>query len=252
MGFFLLFFLWTKVLAGRAVELHFIQLVWHQAPGQERKCTIKCDLLENREQRGCERETGREREKEKGKREDNSMLLNRKKNDWLRMKKWNSLERRLNEICSMLNFKLWLGFLKIFSKEHTSGSQGFDWNSPHRTDADSIERFTSRLWNALLGMKSPEKWHVYTLTGTSVDDQNDLWERLACLGLGQVYGMSIWGGGWGVTDPHNVRAQPGKWLEPQIVPNGKMSKNGFQEVTFYFCLFILVAQLKKKRFHPLN
>lgn len=67
----------------------------------------------------------------------------------------------------------------------------------------------------------PEKRHVYTLTGNTVDYQNDLWERLACLGLGQVYGMSIWGGGWGVTDPHNVRAQPGKRMEPQIVPNGK-------------------------------
>lgn len=48
-GFVLLFFfflLQTKVLAVKAVKLHFIQLVWHQAPGQERKCTIKCDLLE--------------------------------------------------------------------------------------------------------------------------------------------------------------------------------------------------------------
>lgn len=58
------------MLAGRAVKLHFIQLVWHQAPGQERKCTIKCDLLENREQRGCEREKGegeggREKERKK-------------------------------------------------------------------------------------------------------------------------------------------------------------------------------------------
>lgn len=152
------------------------------------------------------------REKEKGKRGDNSMLLNRKKKkEWSRMKKWSSLERRLNEICSMLNFKWWLVFVfLIFSKEYMSGSQGFIWNSPHRTDTDAIKHFTSRLWNALLGLKSLENWHVYTLTATNVDYQNDLWEQLACLGLGQVYGMSIWGGGWGVTDPHNVRAQLGK------------------------------------------
>lgn len=33
----------------------------------------------------------------------------------------------------------------IFSKEYMSGSQGFIWNSPHRTDTDSIKHFTSRL-----------------------------------------------------------------------------------------------------------
>lgn len=112
-GFFLLFFLWTKVLAGRAVKLHFIQLVWHQAPGQERKCTIKCDLLENREQRGCEREKGREggreREWEKGKEEIKACYW-ADKNDWLRMEKWSSLERRLNEICGVLDCQLWLLF----------------------------------------------------------------------------------------------------------------------------------------------
>lgn len=53
---FLLFFLWTKVLAGRAAKLHFIQLVWHQAPGRERKCTIKCDLLERRRATGLRAE----------------------------------------------------------------------------------------------------------------------------------------------------------------------------------------------------
>lgn len=71
---FLLFFLWTKVLAGKAVKLHFIQLVWHQAPGQERKCTIKCDLLERQRAKGLwkrrkeskrkKRKTGREGVKE--------------------------------------------------------------------------------------------------------------------------------------------------------------------------------------------
>lgn len=221
-GIFLLFFLWTKVLAGRAVKLHFIQLLWHQAPGQERKCTIKCDLLENREQRGCEREKGREgeeRENEKKGKEEIKACYWTGTNDWLRMEKWSSLEGRLSEICGMLDFQLWLLFL--YNKECISGFSGFSWNSPDRTDAHSITHFTSRLWTALFGMKMPEKWHVYTLTGNTVDYQNDLWERLACLGLGQVYGMSIWGGGWGVTDPHNVRAQPGEKLEPQIVPNGK-------------------------------
>lgn len=138
------------------------------------------------------------------------------------MKKWSGLKRRLDEICSMLNFKLRLGLsFFLFIKRIHKWFSGFSWNSPQWTDAVSIMHFTSRLWNALLGMKSIEKWHVYTLTGTTVDYQNDLWETLACLGPGQVYGMSIWGGGWGVTDPHNVGAQPGKWLEPQIVPNGK-------------------------------
>lgn len=154
-------------------------------------------------------EGGREREKKKKGKQGIIACYWTGKNEWLRMKKWSSLERRLNEICTILNFKWWLGFL-IFSKEYMSGSQGFSWNSPQRKDTDSIKHFTSRLWNALLGLKSLEIWHVYTLTATNVDYQNDLWERLACLGLGQVYGMSIWGGGWGVTDPHNVRAQLGK------------------------------------------
>lgn len=64
---FLLFFLWTKVLAGRAVKLHFIQLVWHQAPGQERKCTIKCDLLERQRAKGLWKRKG-EGKRAKGKR----------------------------------------------------------------------------------------------------------------------------------------------------------------------------------------
>ena len=83
---FLLFFLWTKTLAGKAVKLHFIQLVWHQAPGQERKCTIKCDLLERRRAKGLWKRRGaggrarrkkknREREREGGGGGGNDMLM---------------------------------------------------------------------------------------------------------------------------------------------------------------------------------
>lgn len=53
------------------------------------------------------------------------------------------------------------------------------------------------------------------------------------LGPGQLYGMSIWGGGWGVAGPDNVRAEPGKLLEPEIVPNGKDAKNQSQEVPLH-------------------
>lgn len=172
---------------------------------------------------------GEERENEKKGKEEIKACYWTDTNDWLRMEKWSSLEGRLSEICGMLDFQLWLLFL--YNKECISGFSGFSWNSPDRTDAHSITHFTSRLWTALFGMKIPEKWHVYTLTGNTVDYQNDLWERLACLGLGQVYGMSIWGGGWGVTDPHNVRAQPGEKLEPQIVPNGKTGAEWWAEST---------------------
>lgn len=56
--------------------------------------------------------------------------------------------------------------------------------------------------------------YIYSIPGSAVDYHNDLWERDDCLGLGQLYGMSIWGGGWGVAGTDNVRAEPGKLLEP--------------------------------------
>lgn len=68
--------------------------------------------------------------------------------------------------------------------------------------------------NVSLGIKGLGKWNINSITGRTVDYYNDLWERADCLGLGQLYGMSIWGGGWGVTGPDNVRAEPGKLLEP--------------------------------------
>lgn len=58
-GFFFVIFPLNKSAGRKAAKLHFIQLVWHQAPGQERKCTIKCDLLE-RQSRGCERKERKE------------------------------------------------------------------------------------------------------------------------------------------------------------------------------------------------
>lgn len=69
------------------------------------------------------------------------------------------------------------------------------------------------MYKFLIWVQRPKKLHIYTITGCAVDRHNDLWERVDCPGLGQLYGMSIWGGGWGVTGPDNVRAQPGKLLE---------------------------------------
>ncbi len=99
---FLLFFLWTKVLAGKAVKLHFIQLVWHQAPGQERKCTIKCDLLKRRSAKGLWKKRGK---RAKGKRNrgsergDNDMLMNSKNNSQWRLKNpWKQIKT-----CSLFN-----------------------------------------------------------------------------------------------------------------------------------------------------
>lgn len=71
-GIFFVIFPLNKSAGRKAAKLHFIQLVWHQAPGQERKCTIKCDLLE-RQSRGCERKERKEwdqmeREEGEGKR----------------------------------------------------------------------------------------------------------------------------------------------------------------------------------------
>lgn len=71
----------------------------------------------------------------------------------------------------------------------------------------------STFTNASLGIKGLGKWHIYS-TRCTVDYHNDLWERADCLGLGQLYGMSIWGGGWGVSGSDNVRAEPGKLLQP--------------------------------------
>ena len=55
-----------------------------------------------------------------------------------------------------------------------------------------------------------KKSGIYTVSGRAVEYHSDLWERRGSLGPGQLYGMSIWGGGGGVTGPYNVRAEPGK------------------------------------------
>lgn len=79
------------------------------------------------------------------------------------------------------------------------------------------------------------------IQGSTVDYQQDLWERDGCLGLGQLYGMSIRARGM-VVLLVNVRAEPGKSLELKIVTNGKLKmlcwsgkpkkKNQPQEVLF--------------------
>lgn len=54
-----------------------------------------------------------------------------------------------------------------------------------------------------------------SIAGRTVDYHNDVWESAGCCGLGQLYGMSIWGRGVGVSQASdNVRAEPGKLLPP--------------------------------------
>lgn len=48
--------------------------------------------------------------------------------------------------------------------------------------------------------------YIHSIPGFTVGYRSDLWERDNCVSLGQLYGMSIWSGGWVVAGPDNVRA----------------------------------------------
>lgn len=132
---FLLFFLWTKVLAGRAAKLHFIQLVWHQAPGQERKCTIKCDLLERRKATGLwDAEEEDEEEWRRGGGADGERAENRGRENeqkrimahywgsgWPEIKEQSVRENRFNKTRSPLGLKIAaLGFITRGEKRFSS------------------------------------------------------------------------------------------------------------------------------------